>query len=358
MPKLNRPTLCEPPDLLDSVRRLLDLVPSGQVTTFGDLAGGLGDPAAAIWIGKLIAEPHRSRTATTAGAATTAIQTKADWPLPADRWPVHRIVLHNGELPGYGERPLSTRADQLQSEGVPLLGSRVDFRHMVRCQPRLPEAPLVPLQRWQTEVARQVVQRGPRRLPRRVAALDVSYPQPDLASAAYVEWDCQAREIVWSATACVPVTFPFITGYLGFRELPALLAVLKVAEQAGRDPLPLIVDGAGQLHPRRCGLAVMLGVVTNRVAFGVTKHRPAGFRDDGDGRLVDRSGKVVGHTWSLANGQNNDLSVGHRISLETLHMWWPQLAEPGHQAAVIVAADRLSRTAGRALTQASLLKHL
>jgi hypothetical protein len=46
------------------------------------------------------------------------------------------------------------------------------------------------------------------------------------------------------------------------REVPAFLQVLERAAAAGCHPQLLLVDGFGVLHPRRCGSASHLGVLS------------------------------------------------------------------------------------------------
>src|ERR1700739_1883941 len=46
--------------------------------------------------------------------------------------------------------------------------------------------------------------------------------------------------------------FPYVPGYLAFREVPALV---QVWEQLQLKPSVLVVDGHGIAHPRRMGIA-------------------------------------------------------------------------------------------------------
>jgi deoxyribonuclease V len=73
------------------------------------------------------------------------------------------------------------------------------------------------------------------------------------------------------------VTFPYIPGYLSFREAPAMLAAIgKLSQQPGL----LIVDGQGIAHPRRMGIASFLGVVLGLPAIGSAKSRLIGDYDE------------------------------------------------------------------------------
>lgn len=63
--------------------------------------------------------------------------------------------------------------------------------------------------------------------------------------------------------------FPYIPGYLAFREGPALI---KAWEQLERKPDVLVVDGHGIAHPRRLGIASYFGIETGQVSMGCAKN--------------------------------------------------------------------------------------
>ena len=64
------------------------------------------------------------------------------------------------------------------------------------------------------------------------------------------------------------VTFPYVSGYLAFREVPALLAAWNLLPQK---PDVLVVDGHGIAHPRRMGIASHFGVLTGQPTIGCAK---------------------------------------------------------------------------------------
>lgn len=63
--------------------------------------------------------------------------------------------------------------------------------------------------------------------------------------------------------------FPYVPGYLGFREVPTLL---KAWELIPDKPDILVLDGQGILHPRRMGIAAHFGVLTGQVTIGCAKN--------------------------------------------------------------------------------------
>ena len=61
------------------------------------------------------------------------------------------------------------------------------------------------------------------------------------------------------------VRFPYVPGYLAFREIPAI----KLAfEQLPEKPDVLIMDGQGIIHPRKMGVASHFGLLENIPTIG------------------------------------------------------------------------------------------
>lgn len=62
--------------------------------------------------------------------------------------------------------------------------------------------------------------------------------------------------------------FPYIPGFLAFREAPALV---QVWEQLSIKPGVLVADGHGIAHPRRLGIAAHFGALTGQPSMGCAK---------------------------------------------------------------------------------------
>ena len=172
---------------------------------------------------------------------------------------------------------------------------------------------------WRARVSRRDSQ-GPIR---RVCGVDVAYdPARNLACAAAVVVELPGLADVELCTARTPVRFPYIPGLLGFREAPAVLAAL--ARLSARPDL-LLVDGHGLAHPRRCGIACMLGLALGMRAIGCAKSVLVG--------VYDEPGQRPGEWTELRDDTNDDevlgaalrtragvrpvfVSIGHRVSLE------------------------------------------
>lgn len=102
-----------------------------------------------------------------------------------------------------------------------------------------------------------------------VGGIDVGYDTSRrMAQASIVIMEWKSLKLVESVQAFVSVDFPYVPGFLSFREIPAILeAMKKLAIQPGL----LMVDGQGIAHPRRMGIAAHLGVLLDRPAIGVAK---------------------------------------------------------------------------------------
>ncbi len=156
---------------------------------------------------------------------------------------------------------------------------------------------------------------------RTVAGIDVSFDRgkPDLF-AAVVVLDADSLEVVEIASERQDARFPYVPGYLSFRELPA---VLDAWRKLARPPDLVICDGHGRAHPRRFGLACHLGVLLDVPSIGCAKSRLCGsYREPGQRRgaatrLLDGP-EVIGRVLRTSTGTKPIFaSVGHRVSLET-----------------------------------------
>ena len=112
------------------------------------------------------------------------------------------------------------------------------------------------------------VRGGPRRI-RLVAGADAAYRADGRwAWAAAALLALPSLAVVESAWASGPVVFPYVPGYLAFREGRLLVAALR---NLRRRPDLCLFDGQGLAHPRRFGLACHLGVLLGLPSIGCAK---------------------------------------------------------------------------------------
>ena len=159
---------------------------------------------------------------------------------------------------------------------------------------------------------------GPVRL---VAGVDVGFKAGgDIARAAVAVLRFPELELVESAVAEREVRFPYVPGYLSFREAPAVLAAVGRLRQP---PDLILCDGQGLAHPRRFGLACHLGVLLDTPTIGAAKtrlvgeHRPVPERK-GSWRALKDKGETVGAVVRTRTGVKPlFVSIGHRVDLRT-----------------------------------------
>jgi len=170
----------------------------------------------------------------------------------------------------------------------------------------------------QNELAKKVVIARLEEPPRLVAGVDAAYRNKRVrAGVAVFSWP-DKKPVCW-ATAEAPEEFPYLPGFLSFRELPAILAAL---ERLPERPGLIIADGQGIAHPRGLGIASHLGVITGIPTIGSAKSRLIGeFREPGPEKgswePLHYNGTIVGAALRTKRGTKPVfVSPGHLVSLE------------------------------------------
>jgi len=101
----------------------------------------------------------------------------------------------------------------------------------------------------------------------KVLALDVAY-KDDLAFCAAVLYDLKQEKVLKELLVKERVEFPYIPGLLFLREAPIMLEAI---EKIDRDYDLILVDGHGLAHPRKAGLATIIGILTGKPTIGIAK---------------------------------------------------------------------------------------
>ncbi|MDP9347956.1 MAG: deoxyribonuclease V [Gemmatimonadota bacterium] len=176
--------------------------------------------------------------------------------------------------------------------------------------------------RIQTELReRLLLEPPPGFAPRLLAGADISFERfADRGYAGVVVLDATTLEPVDQASAAVDLVFPYVPGYLSFRELPAIATAWERLE---RKPDVLVFDGQGTAHPRRFGVACHGGLLLDVPSVGCAKsllvgrHGPLGEERGSTAELVHR-GEVVGMAVRTRAGVKPlYVSPGHRMDLPT-----------------------------------------
>jgi deoxyribonuclease V len=154
-----------------------------------------------------------------------------------------------------------------------------------------------------------------------VAGVDAGFEDEGAtARAAVVVLSFPALEPIDYAVARGPARFPYIPGFLSFREAPVILDALAMLRAA---PDLVICDGQGIAHPRRLGIASHLGVLSGLPTIGCAKSLLVGRHDE----LPDERGarvplmhrrEQVGWVLRTRPGVRPVyVSPGHRVGLDS-----------------------------------------
>lgn len=197
-----------------------------------------------------------------------------------------------------------------------------------------------------------------------VAGVDQAFLGDEAVSAIVV---MREGDVVERTTAISPLEFPYVPGFLSFREGGPIAAAF---ENLSAEPDLVLFDGNGRLHYRQAGLATHLGVVFDLPSVGVAKsllcgepHTSLEALDPGTRVAIEATedveappGTVLGYAvqtrqWAAAGRQINPVYVspGHRVGpdsaadhVEALCMGY-KLPEPirlADQHAEAVKADQ------------------
>ncbi len=187
-----------------------------------------------------------------------------------------------------------------------------------------------------------------------IAGMDVSNNPRDpkqLIYASAVVLDAKTLEIVETVGVSQVQTMPYVSGFLGFREAPALV---QAYQQLKQKPDLIFVDGHGISHPRGLGIASHIGVLLNKPTIGVAKNilvgKPAGILPAEAGTqvpLIWRNKIIAMLVRSKLRSNPLIISLGHRINLETAvefvkcYLRGYRLPEPTRQAHLAANAQRV-----------------
>ena len=153
-----------------------------------------------------------------------------------------------------------------------------------------------------------------------IAGADISFNKySDIVYAGIVLLSYPDLKIIGQSTAISKTTFPYISGLLAFREVPALLdAWNKLTDK----PDVLVLDGQGIAHERRLGIATHFGLITNTPTIGSAKSRLTGkYEEPGDEQFAQSpmydKGELIGIALRSKKKCNPIyISPGNMVSME------------------------------------------
>lgn len=180
----------------------------------------------------------------------------------------------------------------------------------------------------QEELSKKVITKDvlPKKITK-ICGVDVSYKN-DRAYCSCVIMDAKSMKIIETVHTTSKIQYDYIPGLFMLRESKPILNTIKKLKTKFD---VLLVDGHGQLHPRRCGLACYIGILIEKPTIGVAKNLLCG--NQKSDYTIELDGKVMGQVIQSKN-KAIFISVGHMISLKTackiiknsilMDRWYPQ----------------------------------
>ncbi len=161
--------------------------------------------------------------------------------------------------------------------------------------------------------------------------------------------DVKRVSVVETVFATAEVLSPYVPGYLSFREGPAVLAAI---EKLSMLPEVIIYDGCGIAHPRGCGLAAHMGILTGIPSIGCAKSLLCGTcgepgKSKGSWTEITYRDKVVGTCLRTRDNvrpvyvsPGSGFSVSSARDLTLSLAWKYRLPEPTRLAHNLVTAEK------------------
>lgn len=188
-----------------------------------------------------------------------------------------------------------------------------------------------------------------------IAGADISFNKfEETVYAGIVLFKYPQMEVIGHASAVSSTKFPYISGLLAFREVPALLEAWNKLEIK---PDLLVLDGQGIAHERRLGIATHFGIITDIPTIGSAKSRLRGKYEEpaaeqfAQSPMYDREEVIGTALRSKKNCKPIFISPGHKVSMaqsiEVIKncLRGYRIPEPTRQAHILVNQVRLEHKA-------------
>lgn len=151
----------------------------------------------------------------------------------------------------------------------------------------------------------------------RIAGADQAFYGKNIISCIIV-LEYPEMKFIETAFAEKEINFPYIPGFLAFREAPT---IIKAYKKLDKRPDILLVDGHGIAHPRGIGIASHVGILLDIPTIGVAKSRLIGDyeipKKTGHYTHLKFNNRIIGAVLKTKENCNPlFISPGHKISLK------------------------------------------
>ena len=180
------------------------------------------------------------------------------------------------------------------------------------------------VKRWKATQARlrdRMVVEPLEPLPRFVAGADCAFSaDKKTIYATAVVYDRETQCVIEIAHVSLPAEFPYIPGFLSFREGPAVKRAIRALKHKFG---AILFDGHGFAHPRRCGIAAHLAIELDRPGVGVGKSRLIGtfanpaLKAGATAPLMDGDEQIGVALRTQKGVRPVFVSVGHHVDLDS-----------------------------------------
>jgi len=278
-------------NLFEYTYNLVRQIPPGKISTYGAVAKALGDVIASRAVGRMMNQNPDANT-----------------------MPCYKIVHSDGRLGGFG-LGINDKIRRLKNDNILVKdGKIVDFENVLFTDFKT-NYPLKKLRKEQINLSKKIVLKNHFKKIETVAGFDVAYPKNEFepACGACVVMDYITKEILEEKTVFMKTSFPYISTYLAYRELPV---IKKLFDSLESKPTVLMFDGNGILHPYGFGLASHAGVILNKPSIGVAKNLLYGNIEK---NVVKINNEKRGYVFYASDKIKKPVFVspGHKISFET-----------------------------------------
>ncbi len=154
--------------------------------------------------------------------------------------------------------------------------------------------------------------------PKIIAAADAAFTEDKVVAVACL-FSYPRLEFLAESVVIEKVTFPYISGFLAFREGPAVIKAIRKLKQR---PDLVILDGQGIAHPEGMGLASQVGILLDMPTIGCAKSRLVGEyrepgRKKGSRSVLKYKKRAVGAALRTREGAKVLLvSPGHKTTIK------------------------------------------